>query len=107
MRINWISLIMDPRINHHPEICNRIKRLLFSGPTRDREGEDPVLGVALCHHLDIGPVDQVHLLLQLAVAEWHLFTTDQRHLLTQVFRADPVEGQIGKGGSECPSGMAR
>ncbi len=24
---------MDPRINHHPEICNRINRLLFSGPT--------------------------------------------------------------------------
>jgi len=24
---------MDPRINHHPKICNRINRLLFSGPT--------------------------------------------------------------------------
>ena len=24
---------MGPRINHHPEICNRINRLLFSGPT--------------------------------------------------------------------------
>jgi hypothetical protein len=24
---------MDPRINHHPEKCNRTNRLLFSGPT--------------------------------------------------------------------------
>ena len=26
---------MGPSINHHPEICNRINRLLFSGPTGD------------------------------------------------------------------------
>jgi hypothetical protein len=25
---------MDPRINQHPEKCNRTNRLLFSGPTR-------------------------------------------------------------------------
>jgi len=25
---------MNPRINDQPEICNRISRLLFSGPTR-------------------------------------------------------------------------
>ena len=24
---------MDPRINHHPEKCNRTNRILFSGPT--------------------------------------------------------------------------
>ncbi len=27
---------MDARIKHHPEICNRFNRLLFSGPTGDR-----------------------------------------------------------------------
>jgi hypothetical protein len=31
--MNWISRTMHSRINHHPEICNRINSLLFSGPT--------------------------------------------------------------------------
>jgi hypothetical protein len=33
---------MDPRINDHPEICNRINRLLFSGSTTVQiQGTDP------------------------------------------------------------------
>ena len=39
--MNWISRTMAPRIRHQPEICNRINRLLFSGPTT-------VDGPALC-----------------------------------------------------------
>ena len=63
---------------------------------RDREREHAALGVARHHHLDVGAVDHVHLGLQLAVAERHFDTADQRHLLAQIFRAHPVEGQVGK-----------
>ena len=30
---------MNPRINHHPEICNRINRILFSGPTGQKSSK--------------------------------------------------------------------
>ena len=63
---------------------------------RDGKGEDPALGVAGGHHLDVGAVDHVHLSLQFAVGEWRLDATDDGHLLAQILRAGPVEGQIGE-----------
>jgi hypothetical protein len=31
--MNWINRIMDYRIGHHPDLCNEINMLPFSGPT--------------------------------------------------------------------------
>ena len=73
---------------------------------RDREGEHAALCVACGHHLDVGPVDQVHLGLQFTVRERHLPPADDRHLRAQVLRADPVEGQIGEGGIPGHEGLA-
>ncbi len=63
---------------------------------RDRKREHAALGVARHHHFDVGAVDHVHLRLQFAVGERHLLAADHRHLLAQVFGADPVEGQVGE-----------
>ena len=62
----------------------------------DREGEHPALGIALGHHLDVGAVDHVHLGLQLAIGERHILAADHRRLPAQIFRAYPVEGQVGE-----------
>ncbi|MNN02650.1 hypothetical protein D3C81_1153170 [compost metagenome] len=64
---------------------------------RDRKGEHPALGIAGLHHFDVGAVEQVHFGLQLTIGEGHFFTANHRDLLAQIFRADPVEGQVGKG----------
>ena len=63
---------------------------------RDREGEHAALGVARHHDLDISLVDHVHFDLQLAVGKRHFHAGDHGNLLAQVFRADPVEGQVGE-----------
>jgi len=63
---------------------------------RNREGEHPPLGIPGLHHFDVGAVDQLHFRLQVAIGKWHFLTTDHRHLLAQVFRADPIEGQVGE-----------
>ena len=70
---------------------------------RDRKGEHPSPGIALAHDLDVGAVDQVHFRLQLAVAEGHFLTADHRHLLAQIIRTDPVEGQVGEGSLGAPA----
>jgi len=62
----------------------------------NREGEDPALGIAGLHHFDIGAVDQLHFRLQVAIGKRHFLTADHRYLLAQIFRAHPVEGQVGK-----------
>ncbi len=62
----------------------------------DGEGEHAALGVARGHHVDVGAVDEVHLGLQLAVAERHLLARNHRHLLAQVVGANPVEGEVGE-----------
>ncbi len=69
----------------------------------DGEGEDPPLVVPGGHDLDIGPVDHVHLGLELSVAERHLLAADHRDLGAQVRGADPVEGQVGEGRLGAPS----
>ncbi len=63
---------------------------------RDREGEHPAEAVAGLHDFDVGAVDQLHLGLQLAVGEGHFLAADVGDLLAQVFRANPVEGQVGE-----------
>ena len=62
----------------------------------DGEGEHAALGVARHHDLDVGAVDHVHLHLQVAIAEAHFLARDDGHLLAQVVRADPVEGEVGE-----------
>jgi pterin-4a-carbinolamine dehydratase len=34
-----VIALFGSRINHHPEICNRINRLLIARPMRFREGQ--------------------------------------------------------------------
>ncbi len=70
---------------------------------RDREGENPAEAVTGLHHFYIGTVDQLHLGLQLAVGEGHLLAADVGDLFAQVFRADPVEGQVGERGLRAPA----
>ena len=70
----------------------------------DGEGEDAALGVPRGHDLDIGAVDEVHFHLELAVAEGLFLPGDDRDLVAQVLRADPVEGQVGEGGLAAPAG---
>ena len=69
----------------------------------DREGEDPPLGIARRHHLDIGAVDQVHLGLQIAIGEAHLAALHHRHLIAQILGAGPVKGQVGEGRLRAPA----
>ncbi len=69
----------------------------------DRKGEGAAARIAGHHHIDIGAVDEVHLGLQLAVAEGHVLPGDHRHLFAQVFRADPVEGEVGEGRLRAPA----
>ena len=44
--------VMDPRINDHPEICYRINRLLFSGPTGSlpNKNHKPNFTIERWHH---------------------------------------------------------
>ena len=63
---------------------------------RNREREDAALGVALGHDLDVGSIDHVHFLLQLAVGKGHLFAADKRMHVFEIFRAGPVKREIRK-----------
>ena len=60
------------------------------------ESKYPSLGIAAGHHINVGLVDQIHFGLQLAIGKRHFLPADHRHLVAQVFGADPVERQIGK-----------
>ena len=60
------------------------------------KGEHAPFRIARGHHVDVGAVDQVHLGLQVAVGERHFLAADHGHLLAQVFRAHPVEGEVGE-----------
>ncbi len=71
--------------------------------SRDRKGEHPAQAVAGLHDLDVGAIDQLHLGLQVTVGERHFLAADVGNLLAQVFRADPVEGQVGKGRLGAPA----
>ncbi len=64
---------------------------------RDREGEDPALGIALGHHLDIGTIDQVHLGLEIAVGEGLLHARDHRHLFAQILGQTQSKVRLVKG----------
>ncbi len=73
---------------------------------RDGEGEDAALGVPRRHHFDVGAVDEVHFGLELAVGEGLLHAADDRDLVAQVFRTDPIEGEVGEGGVSGNEGLA-
>ena len=60
----------------------------------DGERERASRCVAAAHDLDERAVEQVHLRLQVAVGEVNRLVADERDLVAQLRRADPVEGQV-------------
>ena len=62
--------------------------------SRNREGEYAAAPVACRHHLDEGPVDQIHLGLQIAIGKINLLSCDERNLRFQIVRANPIESQV-------------
>ena len=63
---------------------------------RDRECKNAALSVAFKHHFNIRTIDHVHFFLELTVREVNFFSADQRMLIAQVLRADPVKRQVCK-----------
>ncbi|MNC84713.1 hypothetical protein D3C83_02740 [compost metagenome] len=70
---------------------------------RDRKCEHASLGITRHHHFDVGAVHHVHFHLQFAVGKRHFCAADHRNLVAQVFRTDPVEGEVGEGRLRAPA----
>jgi len=90
---------MDPRINHHPKICNRINGLLFSGPSQRfaqlRAGI--ASGSIKSPSAEINEIKMVPLT---ELAEYDLFSADDRFLRDDLPRlvqpSQPGKIKIGK-----------
>ena len=63
---------------------------------RNRESKRTSLNVAFHHDRDIGLVNHVHFFFEIAIGKRLLDTGNNRMLVAQVFRADPIEGKVGK-----------